>query len=80
MKEEAIKPQIIFGFTEIQVLTDSNVREILLFGDSLTHMSFYSDALAERLYRKYPGKVSVINGGICGNRVLRDAMEVERFA
>lgn len=80
VKEEAIKPQIIFGFTEIQVLTDSNVREILLFGDSLTHMSFYSDALAERLYRKYPGKVSVINGGICGNRVLRDAMEVERFA
>ncbi|WP_195420684.1 hypothetical protein [Faecalicatena contorta] len=26
------------------------------------------------------GKAVVINGGICGNRVLRDAMEVERFA
>lgn len=80
VKEETLKPNIIFGVREIQVLTEADVKEVLLFGDSITHMSYFSDALAGQLSRRYPGKVSVINGGICGNRVLRDAMYIERFA
>jgi lysophospholipase L1-like esterase len=35
-------------------------------------MSFYFDPLAEILYQKYPGQISLINTGIGGNRVLYD--------
>lgn len=66
------KSDTILGITGIQVYTDSQVKTVTLFGDSITHMSYYSDALIKRLYESYPGKITVINRGLGGNRLLHD--------
>jgi len=66
----------IFGVTEIKVYTGNDVKTVAMFGDSITHMSYYSDALLEKLYECYPGKITVINRGLGGNRLLRDYSHV----
>lgn len=67
------KADIIAGVTEILLYTEDQVRTIALFGDSITHMSYFSDALMNRILQEMPGRVSVVNYGIGGNRILRDA-------
>lgn len=59
------------GICAVSVLTGDESRLVGVFGDSITQMSYFSDALLERLYRAFPGRVSLINGGICGNRVQK---------
>ncbi len=66
------KPDVLFGISEIKVYTDNTVRTVALFGDSITHMSYYSDSLTDVLYRTYPGQITVVNRGLGGNRLLRD--------
>lgn len=78
-KNEAFKPEILAGICEIQVLTMEEVCTVCMFGDSITHMSFYSGALTDRLFEKYPGKITVVNRGIGGNRMLLDSAYVEEF-
>jgi len=67
------------AITSIQILTNQEVKTIALFGDSITHMSYYSDAFTEQLYQKFPGKLSVVNAGIGGNRLLSDYSYVEEI-
>lgn len=62
----------IFGVSGIEVLTDSEVKTVALFGDSITHMSYYSDALLDLVIDKYPGKLTIVNRGLGGNRLLHD--------
>lgn len=62
-----------FGVSGVQVLTDKDVTVAACFGDSITNMSYYFDHLQDILYKKYPGKIALINCGISGNRVLYDA-------
>lgn len=64
---------VIAGISEVRLLTEEDVKVITLFGDSITHMSFYSDALIEDLYKRFPGKVTVLNKGLGGNKLLTDA-------
>ncbi len=61
------------GFDVVQAYTGDDTEVIAAFGDSITHMSFYTNALQKRLYEAYPGKVSLINCGIGGNRLVDDA-------
>lgn len=63
---------IAYGVTEVQVLTEDSVKIITAFGDSITHMSFWTGPFAKRLYKAYPGAVTLVNRGIGGNRILRD--------
>ena len=58
--------------SEIQVKTEEKVTVLALMGDSVTAMSTYCDSLISRLYSAYPGKITVANGGINGNRINRD--------
>lgn len=74
LKEENPIPNVIIGVEQIEVLTEEEVSYIVLFGDSITHMSFYHDAFCKKIYERYPGKVSVLNRGVSGNRMLRDAI------
>ena len=64
---------VVVGISEVRLLTEEDVKVITLFGDSITHMSFYSDALIEDLYKRFPGKVTVLNKGLGGNKLLTDA-------
>ncbi len=68
-----LKGEFFFGFSAVQVLTDDHVKVIAAFGDSITAMSFFTNALQKRLYRKYPGQVTLLNIGIGGNRLVHDA-------
>lgn len=60
------------GICSIQVMTEDDVVTMACFGDSITHMSYYFDPLMESLYRSYPGKITLLNCGIGGNRLLYD--------
>lgn len=73
------KANIIFGVCGIEVFAQNKVNTITLFGDSITHMSYFADALCEKLYSNYPGEVTVINRGIGGNRLLHDATYVKEM-
>lgn len=66
-----------FGVSGVQVLTKEDVVVVACFGDSITHMSYYFDPLQDILYKKYPGKLALLNCGIGGNRVLYDASYVK---
>lgn len=77
VKEDDNKGTVFYGFTGLQVLTDDNVKTVAAFGDSITHMSYVTNALYQRLYAAYPGQVTLLNRGIGGNRVLYDASSVD---
>jgi len=63
----------LYGFSQIEVNTQDDVKTIICFGDSITHDSKWTSPLAQNLYYKYPAKVSLINHGISGNRLLFDS-------
>ena len=67
------------GIAGVEILTEEQVMTMACFGDSITHMSYYFDPLLEELYRRYPGQVTLLNGGLGGNRVLYDACHVEEI-
>ena len=62
----------LVGVKAVSVYAEDGARLMGLMGDSVTHMGFFSDPLILALYEKYPGRLAVINAGICGNRIARD--------
>lgn len=56
----------------VQVLNSAEAASIIVFGDSLSQQGFWTNRLDERLREKFPGKFSLINKSVMGNRVLRD--------
>ncbi len=68
---DAYSNQFVVGLSDISIYTDDEPKLIALFGDSITHMSYFSDPLISMIYQKFPGKYSVINGGISGNRIQK---------
>lgn len=70
------KAHVCVGISQIWIETEERVNTIALFGDSITHMSYYNDGLSEMMFDKYPGKITFLNCGIGGNRVLYDASYV----
>lgn len=71
--------QFAAGVCEISVLTGDDTKLIGLFGDSITHMSYFSDPLTAILYERFPGRCAVINGGISGNRIQKSYPVVRGF-
>ena len=67
--------RVIYGLCEAEVLCGADTAVIAAFGDSITHMSFWTGALQQTMLRKYPGRGNVIDLGIGGNRILRDTPE-----
>lgn len=79
ISQDVYSCMFLTGFCNVSVYTDPSVKTVALFGDSITHMSYYSDPLTLALYQKYPGKITVINGGIGGNRLISDAPKAEEI-
>ncbi|MBQ9032818.1 MAG: hypothetical protein IJ106_15430 [Parasporobacterium sp.] len=73
LRQDVHKPTVAAGLSQIDLLTDESVRTIAMFGDSITHMSYYSDALLERILAEHKGKAVTVNAGIGGNRLCHDA-------
>lgn len=74
---EAYDNQFLLGFCEIDVYNRDGASLLALFGDSVTHMGYYSDVLTEALYARFPGRVAVMNAGIGGNRIARSYPRVD---
>lgn len=68
---ESTPVQFAAGICEIDVLTGEQTRLIALFGDSITHMSYFFDQLAELICGRFPGKWALVNCGIAGNRLQK---------
>lgn len=60
----------------VELLNADGASSVVVFGDSLCQQGFWVNPFAERICAVFPGKFSVINRSIMGNRVLRDASPV----
>lgn len=81
IRDDALPDKIMFfyGFDALQVCTDDDVKVIAAFGDSITHMSYVTNALTKHMYVSYPGKVTLLNSGVGGNRLVHDATYIEEI-
>ena len=73
------KMMFFYGFDALQVYTDDDVKIVAAFGDSITHMSYVTNELERKLYASYPGRVTLINSGVGGNRLTHDAIYMEEI-
>ena len=71
--EDTEEKTAMAGFDTLEVLTEERPYTTALFGDSLTHMGYYYDALCEELLRESPGKMCVLNCALNGGQLLQDA-------
>lgn len=55
-----------------EVHTAKRNAVVVCLGDSITQQGHWYVRLQERLHEAYPGKVSILNAGIGGNRLVRD--------
>lgn len=72
-----IRDMMMYGLRQVDVLTEENGKTIVVFGDSITHIGHWSGWMSHRLYERFPGKVSVINRGMGGNRLLNGEPDPE---
>lgn len=81
IEDDALPDKMMFfgGFNALQVYTDDEVKTVAAFGDSITHMSYMTNALGKRLYEAFPGKAALFNSGVGGNRLVHDAVYNEEF-
>ncbi len=56
----------------VEVLNNTGASSITVLGDSLCQQGFWTNRFEERIREAYPGRYSVINKSIMGNRILRD--------
>lgn len=57
----------------VELLNNENAKAIVLFGDSVTQQGMWSTPFEEKIRNSFPGKFSVVNKSITGNRVLKNA-------
>ena len=70
---------ILIGVREIQVFTERSSKQMVMFGDSIIHMSWFSDAVMSRLYKEKIDKIAILNRGISGNRILHGPLYVDHI-
>ncbi|MCL2494510.1 MAG: GDSL-type esterase/lipase family protein [Oscillospiraceae bacterium] len=58
-------------FQAVELLNTEGAASIQCFGDSLTQQGFWTKPFEEKIRALYPGRYSVINKAIGGNRILR---------
>ena len=69
---------VYFGIKAIEVLSHQDVCLITAFGDSLIHQGYWMNHLFYELYQRRDNVV-VLNEGISGNRLLKDATSSSRL-
>lgn len=59
-------------FEAVELFNSENAKSIVIFGDSISQQGFWTNEFEKRIWKAFPGKYSVINKSIMGNRILRD--------
>lgn len=62
----------------LEILTADDVNVAACFGDSITHRGTWTDPLRDRLYRAFPGGISLLEVGVNGNRLTGDSANMTR--
>lgn len=62
----------------VEVLAEDDAGALVCFGDSITQMNLWTGPLSDMLLRRAPGRLSVINKGIGGNRLLHGPASIMR--
>lgn len=65
-------PKPIPLFDSVELLNSDGASSIVIFGDSVSQQGFWSNPFDEKLRKEYPGKYSLINKSVMGNRLLYD--------
>lgn len=65
-------PRPIPLFDSVELLNCDNASAIVVFGDSISQQGFWVNPFEQRIREKFPGRYSVINRSVMGNRLLRD--------
>lgn len=63
-------------FEAVELDNREEARSIVCFGDSLTEQGWWTDAFRERIKTNFPGRYTLVNKAITGNRLLHDASPV----
>lgn len=69
---DAVPCSAAAGVNGLKICTDRPLKTIACFGDSITHMGYYFDALQQLVQTRYPETYALLNHGIGGNRLLFD--------
>ena len=69
-------PRPIPLFDSVELLNSEDASSIVVFGDSVSQQGFWTGPFEERIREAYPGKYSLINKSIMGNRLLRDCSPI----
>lgn len=59
-------------FQSVELLNETGATAITVFGDSISQQGYWTNAFAQRIYKEFPGRYSVINKSIMGNRIRFD--------
>ena len=62
----------IKAISSIEIFAATNTKSMVVFGDSITQQGNWTTPFIHKLYKEYPGQISIINKGIGGNRLLTD--------
>ena len=63
-------------FDAVEVLNADGAKAIVVFGDSLSQQGFWVNPFESRVRVAFPGRYSVVNKSITGNRVLQDCSPI----
>ena len=63
-------------FDAVELLNGDGAGSLFVFGDSLSEQGFWVNALEDRVRAELPGRFSVVNKSIMGNRLLRDGSDI----
>lgn len=64
----------------VEVLAEADVRVVACFGDSITHRGTWTAPLRDLLHKAFPGRISLLEMGVNGNRLLGDSAYMTRGA
>lgn len=69
-------PKPIPLFDSVELLNAEDASAIVVFGDSVSQQGFWTTPFEERIREAFPGKYSLINKSVMGNRLLRDCSPI----
>ncbi len=69
-------PRPIPLFDSIELLNDDGATSIVVFGDSISQQGFWTNPFEKRIREAYPGRYSLINKSVMGNRLLFDCSPI----
>lgn len=64
---------VVMILQSLEVRTESHVKVMTVFGDSIAHWGFWTESFKEAIYEKYYGEASFFEMGIDGNRLLNSS-------